>query len=83
MECKFNLNADRQCCEPSINRNIVECKYTVIEIIEINATVLIETLWNVNYIRKAAEVIQGFVLIETLWNVNGRTAAEKVTPVQY
>ena len=48
VECKFNLNADRQCCEPSINRNIVECKYTVIEIIEINATVLIETLWNVN-----------------------------------
>ena len=50
---------------------------------DIKSVVLIETLWNVNYIRKAAEVIQGFVLIETLWNVNGRTAAEKVTPVQY
>ena len=32
-------------------------------------------MWNVKYIRKAAEVIQGFVLIETLWNVKVRTAS--------
>ena len=31
---------------------------------------LIETLWNVNYIRKLADGINVLELIETLWNVN-------------
>ena len=50
MECKFNLNADRQCCEPSINRNIVECKCVKLILMRCAGyNVLIETLWNVNF----------------------------------
>ena len=52
-----------------INRNIVECKDAKLIQYGAKTFVLIETLWNVKYIRKAVEVIQGFVLIETLWNV--------------
>ena len=33
-------------------------------------TVLIETLWNVNYLLSSLAIIPVLVLIETLWNVN-------------
>ena len=51
IETLWNVNmpipTDR-CRVPSINRNIVECKYNTTYIIPLRQTVLIETLWNVN-----------------------------------
>ena len=54
----------------SINRNIMECKYTAFSFCRRVVSVLIETLWNVNpFAWKKGEDCDD-VLIETLWNVN-------------
>ena len=52
-----------------INRNIVECKEEVEDLVIRLDKVLIETLWNVK--SDMAELMAGeeAVLIETLWNV--------------
>ena len=39
---------------------------------------LIDTLWNVNYIRKLADGINVLELIDTLWNVNSKVFDEQV-----
>ena len=73
IETLWNVNqTDRQKKETvlSINRNIVECKYTSVWHVSGNAVVLIETLWNVNYYHPFADPHCIIVLIETLWNVN-------------
>ena len=54
----------------SINRNIVECKYSCYRTGYFSQIVLIETLWNVNKIPKREAEQKSEVLIETLWNVN-------------
>ena len=53
-----------------INRNIVECKYRYIYSLHRWSCVLIETLWNVNYLSYSKCRNVSRVLIETLWNVN-------------
>ncbi len=56
--------------QPSINRNIVECKEKIGDLMKQKTKiVLIETLWNVK--KQALNNIETVfpVLIETLWNV--------------
>ena len=53
-----------------INRNIVECKSALRFLSQYRDTVLIETLWNVNYDFPHHPTSTALVLIETLWNVN-------------
>ena len=43
----------------------------MIEILQKRIDVLIETLWNVKFIREAEKSSARIVLIETLWNVKG------------
>ena len=66
-----------------INRNIVECKGHQDEAAHDNASVLIETLWNVKHSTRARAQGDTDVLIETLWNVKKITAhtnCEQVIP---
>ena len=42
--------------------------------------VLIETLWNVNFLTKLIQFHFIFVLIETLWNVNFSATAPLIFP---
>ena len=51
------------------NRNIVECKGSVLEMMVALAVVLIETLWNVKVDVPDLRRQSSEVLIETLWNV--------------
>ena len=53
-----------------INRNIVECKFYRSDIHRYMRLVLIETLWNVNFLYFPVFTGDVCVLIETLWNVN-------------
>ena len=59
----------RRMWSTGINRNIVECKEIIFDVIFTLDVVLIETLWNVK--SDMAELMAGeeAVLIETLWNV--------------
>ena len=54
----------------SFNRNIVECKFALVESPPVLWQVLIETLWNVNSYMFLSFSDDFKVLIETLWNVN-------------
>ena len=63
-----------------INRNIVECKYTIRRGVKRWQTVLIETLWNVNLFRWHIGKNLTVVLIETLWNVNNGESLDVFTP---
>ena len=57
-----------------INRNIVECKLSILSKISQTSFELIETLWNVNVCLVVNLFFAVQELIETLWNVNDRTA---------
>ena len=48
VECKCKVTNGGKITWNSINRNIVECKLSSADDPDIAATVLIETLWNVN-----------------------------------
>ena len=52
-----------------INRNIVECKGTLLLNLLTASQVLIETLWNVKMVPIVGFLPRSPVLIETLWNV--------------
>ena len=54
----------------SINRNILECKYSFASFSISSHAVLIETYWNVNIANDLQEDEAVNVLIETYWNVN-------------
>ena len=56
-----------------INRNIVECKVSLLLSVLGIESVLIETLWNVKLIPQLLPLLCQFVLIETLWNVKNVT----------
>ena len=49
MECKLHNSEKCRTLQSSINRNIMECKFTSPVDLPSSNTVLIETLWNVNY----------------------------------
>ena len=65
----------------SINRNIVECKYTLYRSVGGVHCVLIETLWNVNKDFEQFKKFNEQVLIETLWNVNTRSKTTHMQPI--
>ena len=54
----------------SLNRNILECKFTSLNIASVVLFVLIETYWNVNLDKRQKKASSNPVLIETYWNVN-------------
>ena len=58
-----------------INRNIVECKVKVLDMIQEAYVVLIETSWNVKIISLNSRSQNMKVLIETSWNV--KTVSEQ------
>ena len=73
IETLWNVNSDEHrenMAARSINRNIVECKYSSFLRCKWTVCVLIETLWNVNKVEVEKMLQSGKVLIETLWNVN-------------
>ena len=70
MECKLSKLYCFAVGGNSFNRNIMECKLKTNCTLNHIATVLIETLWNVNKKSVAEKRQQLTVLIETLWNVN-------------
>ena len=71
VECKFADFCKKGSAVASFNRNIVECKLDQEGLTEYGEPlVLIETLWNVNYLKGKGLIEPDFVLIETLWNVN-------------
>ena len=70
MECKCNRKHNKICFGNWINRYIMECKWAWSCWAEYYWRELIDTLWNVNYIRKLADGINVLELIDTLWNVN-------------
>ena len=55
--------------QPSINRNILECKVITAVLISFFAFVLIETYWNVKEYCPTMTRKAYIVLIETYWNV--------------
>ena len=70
MECKATKILEDGRTVRSINRNIVECKAdTGTADSADRGSVLIETLWNVKYMKNGTMQDLGAVLIETLWNV--------------
>ena len=70
VECKWLSGFCNIYLQLCFNRNIVECKFWWLRKSESISPVLIETLWNVNWIIVGFQFFQDFVLIETLWNVN-------------
>ena len=70
--------------DASINRNIVECKFTSYkQFLETKILVLIETLWNVNLSPLYQIRLRIAVLIETLWNVNTLVIGNLKVRVRY
>ena len=70
VECKDHSDAATPKPGDRINRNIVECKAdTGTADSADRGSVLIETLWNVKYMKNGTMQDLGAVLIETLWNV--------------
>ena len=73
VECKDHSDAATPKPGDRINRNIVECKAdTGTADSADRGSVLIETLWNVKYMKNGTMQDLGAVLIETLWNVQIR-----------
>ena len=71
VECKLRITCYPDHIAHCINRNIVECKYVRLISDHLDNLVLIETLWNINYVIVAYGLVPfSVVLIETLWNVN-------------
>ena len=52
VECKYNMKICRFDFLGGFNRNIVECKYGMGDAQKQAALVLIETLWNVNVLKR-------------------------------
>ena len=74
IETYWNVKKSRRkvrTVQPSINRNILECKVKN-ELINLGMkNVLIETYWNVKTIAVMIHAAGFAVLIETYWNVKG------------
>ena len=71
MECKFKESGNLFFnALIRINRNIVECKWSIFSLVWTLDGELIETLWNVNILDGTAPRVSYNELIETLWNVN-------------
>ena len=65
-----NPDPDPKKTVSGINRNIVECKFTLLSNVLNVYPELIETLWNVNSDGIPERDFYKVELIETLWNVN-------------
>ena len=81
VECKLFSPLNYTGKNRRFNRNIVECKYRCKCRTSSPAFVLIETLWNVNFVLKKGILFRSPVLIETLWNVNELPACQLLCPV--